>query len=175
VFHHFTLERRLRVVFLFLPSPASGGSNPGRARKGLPYGEAIRRLNEAIGTQFDTFVVHIFISFAQAEMSTVFAAPALPFPRHSSDVAQAPASDAWFQVFTLGGFPYFPAYDFPPFWFYLSTYRILCTQGSLAFAQSSPLHKKKRLICETNNVFLRHEGQAKLRKRERGTLFTSRY
>jgi len=95
--------------------------------------------------------------------------PALPFPRHSSDVAQAPPSDAWLQVFTLGGFPYFPAYDFPPFWFYLSTYRILCAQGSPAFAQSSPLHKKaidlnRILICETNNVFLRHEGQAKLRK-----------
>jgi len=62
------------VVFLFLPAPASGGSNPGRARKGLPYREASRRLNEAIGTQFDTVVVHIFISFAQAEMYTVFAA-----------------------------------------------------------------------------------------------------
>jgi len=43
-------------------------------RKGLPYEEAVRRLTEASGTQFDPVVVRTFLSFAQAEMSTVFAA-----------------------------------------------------------------------------------------------------
>ena len=43
-------------------------------RKGLPYEEAVRRLSEASGTQFDPVVVRTFLSFAQAEMSTVFAA-----------------------------------------------------------------------------------------------------
>src|SRR5882724_11448919 len=43
-------------------------------RKCLPYEEAVRRLSEASGTQFDPVVVRTFLSFAQAEMSTVFAA-----------------------------------------------------------------------------------------------------
>lgn len=43
-------------------------------RKGLPYEEAVRRLVEASGTQFDPVVVQCFLSFAQAEMATVFAA-----------------------------------------------------------------------------------------------------
>ena len=43
-------------------------------RKGLPFEEAVRRLTEASGTQFDPVVVRTFLSFAQAEMSTVFAA-----------------------------------------------------------------------------------------------------
>jgi len=34
----------------------------------------VRRLNEASGTQFDPVVVQTFLSFAEAEMSTVFAA-----------------------------------------------------------------------------------------------------
>jgi HD-GYP domain-containing protein (c-di-GMP phosphodiesterase class II) len=40
----------------------------------LPYEEAVRRLVEASGTQFDPLVVQCFLSFAQAEMATVFAA-----------------------------------------------------------------------------------------------------
>src|SRR6266699_2071411 len=43
-------------------------------RKGLPLEEAIRRLILASGTQFDPVVVQCFLSFAQAEMATVFAA-----------------------------------------------------------------------------------------------------
>ena len=43
-------------------------------RQGLPYEEAVRRLTEASGTQFDPVVVQCFLSFAQAEMATVFAA-----------------------------------------------------------------------------------------------------
>jgi hypothetical protein len=34
----------------------------------------VRRLKEASGTQFDPLVVKSFLSFAQAEMSPVFAA-----------------------------------------------------------------------------------------------------
>jgi len=43
-------------------------------RKGLPFEEAVRRLNESSGTQFDPEVVRSFLSFAEAEMSPVFAA-----------------------------------------------------------------------------------------------------
>lgn len=43
-------------------------------RTGLPYDEAVRRLNEASGTQFDPMVVKSFLSFAEAEMVPVFAA-----------------------------------------------------------------------------------------------------
>ena len=43
-------------------------------RKGLPHEEAVRRLILASGTQFDPDVVQCFLSFAQAEMATVFAA-----------------------------------------------------------------------------------------------------
>ena len=43
-------------------------------RKGLPFEEAMRRLIESSGTQFDPLVVQCFLSFAQEEMSTVFAA-----------------------------------------------------------------------------------------------------
>ena len=43
-------------------------------RKGLPHEEAVRRLKEASGTQFDPVVVECFLTFAQAEMATVFAA-----------------------------------------------------------------------------------------------------
>jgi hypothetical protein len=38
----------------------------------------VRRLNEASGTQFDPAVVRTFLSFAHAEMSTVFAAAGAP-------------------------------------------------------------------------------------------------
>jgi HD-GYP domain-containing protein (c-di-GMP phosphodiesterase class II) len=43
-------------------------------RKGLPFEEAMRRLIESSGTQFDPNVVQCFLSFARDEMSTVFAA-----------------------------------------------------------------------------------------------------
>ena len=43
-------------------------------RKGLPFEEAMRRLSESSGTQFDPTVVKCFLSFAQEEMPTVFAA-----------------------------------------------------------------------------------------------------
>lgn len=43
-------------------------------RRGLPYEEAVRRLTEASGSQFDPAVVGCFLSFAEAEMATVFAA-----------------------------------------------------------------------------------------------------
>lgn len=43
-------------------------------RVGLPFEEAVRRLLEASGTQFDPVVVKCFLSFAQAEITTVFAA-----------------------------------------------------------------------------------------------------
>src|ERR1700722_3514253 len=95
--------------------------------------------------------------------------PALPFPRPYSENPQSPPRSAWLQVFTSGGFPYFPGYDFPPFWFYLSACWILCVQALPAYARSSLLHKEtidldRIQICETRNIFLRHEGQAKLRK-----------
>lgn len=43
-------------------------------RKGLPHGEAIRRLVQSSGTQFDPEVVQIFIPIAEQEASDVFAA-----------------------------------------------------------------------------------------------------
>jgi len=43
-------------------------------RIGLPPEEAIHRLIESSGTQFDPVVVQCFLAFAQAEMDTVFAA-----------------------------------------------------------------------------------------------------
>ena len=61
-----------RIVCVIDAFDAMVSSRP--YRKGLPYEEAVRRLNEASGTQFDPAVVRTFLSFAQAEMSTVFAA-----------------------------------------------------------------------------------------------------
>ena len=43
-------------------------------RKGLPHAEAVRRLIESSGTQFDTDVVHTFIPIAEQEAADVFAA-----------------------------------------------------------------------------------------------------
>ena len=43
-------------------------------RKGLPFEEAARRLIESSGTQFDPGVVRSFLSFARADIDTVFAA-----------------------------------------------------------------------------------------------------
>ena len=61
-----------RIVCVIDAFDAMVSSRP--YRKGLPYEEAVRRLTEASGTQFDPVVVRTFLSFAQAEMSTVFAA-----------------------------------------------------------------------------------------------------
>jgi HD-GYP domain-containing protein (c-di-GMP phosphodiesterase class II) len=61
-----------RIVSVIDAFDAMVSSRPYRV--GLPHQEAVRRLIESSGTQFDTAVVQCFISFAQAEMETVFAA-----------------------------------------------------------------------------------------------------
>jgi HD-GYP domain-containing protein (c-di-GMP phosphodiesterase class II) len=61
-----------RIVCVIDAFDAMVSSRP--YRKGLPYEEAVRRLILASGTQFDPVVVQCFLSFAQTEMSTVFAA-----------------------------------------------------------------------------------------------------
>src|SRR5229473_1494897 len=61
-----------RIVCVIDAFDAMVSSRP--YRKGLPLEEAIRRLILASGTQFDPVVVQCFLSFAQAEMATVFAA-----------------------------------------------------------------------------------------------------
>jgi HD-GYP domain-containing protein (c-di-GMP phosphodiesterase class II) len=61
-----------RIVTVIDAFDAMVSSRP--YRRGLPYEEAVRRLKEASGTQFDADVVRCFLSFAQAEMSTVFEA-----------------------------------------------------------------------------------------------------
>lgn len=61
-----------RIVSVIDAFDAMVSSRPYRA--GLPYEEAVRRLMESSGTQFDPAVVKCFLSFAQAEMATVFAA-----------------------------------------------------------------------------------------------------
>lgn len=61
-----------RIVCVIDAFDAMVSSRP--YRKGLPFSEAVRRLNEASGTQFDPIVVESFLSFAEAEMSPVFAA-----------------------------------------------------------------------------------------------------
>ncbi|HUN63893.1 MAG TPA: HD-GYP domain-containing protein [Candidatus Sulfotelmatobacter sp.] len=43
-------------------------------RKGLPLAEALRRLNEASGTQFDPSVIHSFVPIAESEMPSVLEA-----------------------------------------------------------------------------------------------------
>src|SRR5215831_6669216 len=61
-----------RIVSVIDAFDAMVSSRP--YRKGLPYEEAVRRLVESSGTQFDPAVVQCFLWFAQAEMATVFAA-----------------------------------------------------------------------------------------------------
>lgn len=61
-----------RIVSVIDAFDAMVSSRP--YRQGLPYEEAVRRLNEASGTQFDPVVVQSFLSFAEAEMAPVFAA-----------------------------------------------------------------------------------------------------
>jgi len=61
-----------RIVSVIDAFDAMVSSRPYRV--GLPHEEAVRRLVESSGTQFDPAVVQCFISFAQAEMAMVFAA-----------------------------------------------------------------------------------------------------
>jgi len=61
-----------RIVCVIDAFDAMVSSRP--YRQGLPLKEAVRRLNEASGTQFDPVVVQSFLSFAEAEMLTVFEA-----------------------------------------------------------------------------------------------------
>lgn len=61
-----------RIVSVIDAFDAMVSSRPYRV--GLPHEEAVRRLIESSGTQFDPAVVKCFVSFAQAEMATVFAA-----------------------------------------------------------------------------------------------------
>ena len=51
-------------------------------RKGLPFAEAIRRLHQSSGTQFDRTVVQSFVRIAEAEMNSVLQAVGI-----SSDAA----------------------------------------------------------------------------------------
>jgi HD-GYP domain-containing protein (c-di-GMP phosphodiesterase class II) len=61
-----------RIVSVIDAFDAMVSSRP--YRKGLPCEEAVRRLVEVSGKQFDPVVVQCFLSFAQAEMTMVFAA-----------------------------------------------------------------------------------------------------
>jgi HD-GYP domain-containing protein (c-di-GMP phosphodiesterase class II) len=61
-----------RIVAVIDAFDAMVSSRP--YREGLPVEEAVRRLNEASGTQFEPLVVKIFLPLAQAELSSVFAA-----------------------------------------------------------------------------------------------------
>src|SRR6201981_1306371 len=61
-----------RIVSVIDAFDAMVSSRP--YRKGLPFEEAVRRLNGASGTQFDPVVVRSFLSFAAGEIATVFAA-----------------------------------------------------------------------------------------------------
>jgi HD-GYP domain-containing protein (c-di-GMP phosphodiesterase class II) len=61
-----------RIVAVIDAFDAMVSSRP--YREGLPVEEAVRRLKEASGTQFDPLVVNIFLPLAQAEMPSVFAA-----------------------------------------------------------------------------------------------------
>jgi HD-GYP domain-containing protein (c-di-GMP phosphodiesterase class II) len=61
-----------RIVAVIDAFDAMVSSRP--YREGLPVEEAVRRLNEASGTQFDPLVVNIFLPLARAELSSVFAA-----------------------------------------------------------------------------------------------------
>jgi HD-GYP domain-containing protein (c-di-GMP phosphodiesterase class II) len=61
-----------RIVSVIDAFDAMVSSRP--YRKGLPHEEAVRRLILASGTQFDPVVVQCFLSFAESDMATVFAA-----------------------------------------------------------------------------------------------------
>lgn len=61
-----------RVVSVIDSFDAMVSSRP--YRQGLPFEEAVRRMTEASGTQFDPGVLKCFLPLARAEMSAVFAA-----------------------------------------------------------------------------------------------------
>ena len=61
-----------RIVSVIDAFDAMVSSRP--YRTGLPPEEAVRRLIESSGTQFDPVVVQCFLTFAAAEMNMVFAA-----------------------------------------------------------------------------------------------------
>jgi HD-GYP domain-containing protein (c-di-GMP phosphodiesterase class II) len=61
-----------RIVSVIDAFDAMVSSRP--YRKGLPLEEAIRRLNESSGTQFDPNVIKSFIPIAESEMSSVLEA-----------------------------------------------------------------------------------------------------
>src|SRR5438552_1233363 len=61
-----------RIVSVIDAFDAMVSSRP--YRTGLPFEAGVRRLTVAAGTQFDPVVVKCFLTFAQAEMPTVFAA-----------------------------------------------------------------------------------------------------
>jgi HD-GYP domain-containing protein (c-di-GMP phosphodiesterase class II) len=61
-----------RIVCVIDAFDAMVSSRP--YRTGLPVEEAARRLVQCSGTQFDSTVVQSFLTFAPAEMATVFAA-----------------------------------------------------------------------------------------------------
>src|SRR5271168_3129854 len=61
-----------RIVSVIDAFDAMVSSRP--YRHGLPPEEAVRRLVESSGTQFDPVVVQCFLSFAQSELPMVFAA-----------------------------------------------------------------------------------------------------
>jgi HD-GYP domain-containing protein (c-di-GMP phosphodiesterase class II) len=61
-----------RIVSVIDAFDAMVSSRP--YRQGMPLQEAIRRLNEASGTQFDPAVIASFVPIAEAEMSSVLAA-----------------------------------------------------------------------------------------------------
>src|SRR5271168_3762268 len=61
-----------RIVSVIDAFDAMVSSRP--YRHGLPPEEAVRRLVESSGTQFDPAVVQCFLSFAQSELPMVFAA-----------------------------------------------------------------------------------------------------
>jgi HD-GYP domain-containing protein (c-di-GMP phosphodiesterase class II) len=61
-----------RIVSVIDAFDAMVSSRP--YRKGLPFEEAMRRLAESSGTQFDPVVAQCFTEIARAEMSDVFAA-----------------------------------------------------------------------------------------------------
>jgi HD-GYP domain-containing protein (c-di-GMP phosphodiesterase class II) len=61
-----------RIVSVIDAFDAMVSSRP--YRKGLPLEEAIRRLNQSSGTQFDPSVIKSFVPIAESEMSSVLEA-----------------------------------------------------------------------------------------------------
>jgi len=81
----------------------------------VAYEEAVRRLSEASGTQFDPVVVRTFLTFARSEMSIVLPPPARRFPQPCRTLTQPLWRRGRNQVFTLMDFPWFSPYFLPLF------------------------------------------------------------